>query len=498
MKKSNSVFSVLLLLITTVLCIALAPSTAFGSLEEGLDHLLGACHAKRLFNGSVLVANREGVIYSKSFGNAGAESAEKIGPDHAFRLASVGKAFTAMAIMILEEEGKLSWEDEVARHLPEFPYRDVTVRQLLNHTSGLPDYVELMDAHWDKDRMDSPDRKFATSTDALAMFITHHPPVYFEPGKRFSYSNTGYIVLALVVERVSGKSFDEFLKERIFEPLQMTRTLLYSPIKDQPIEHRVFGYGVAPDGMRTLSTDHHYLNGMYGDGEIYSTMSDMFKWDRALYTEKLVSQGTLDTAFSPALLNKGDTSDYGFGWGISRDPDGHKIVSHRGGWVGFSTEIVREIYSGDLTVILSTGSQARFREIREAVANIVHAREYQIPELPVTWIVGGVLRNEGFDAAVEQYRELRSNSPDADDYSEYSLFELGNYLIKDHELDNAIRIFMLDVESFPDSSQTHNSLGKAYLSAGELDRASDCFRKSLALDPREWNEAHYWLEEVKK
>ncbi|MCP3985357.1 MAG: beta-lactamase family protein, partial [bacterium] len=149
-----------------LLIIALGPAIAWGDIESDLDQLLAACAEKGLFSGSVLVAEQGRPVYLRSFGSAGIGSEEAIGPDHAFRLASVGKAFTAMSIMILAEEGCLTFEDEVKTHLPEFPYDDITIRHLLNHTSGLPDYVVLLDEHWDREHAGSPDRKVATSGDA--------------------------------------------------------------------------------------------------------------------------------------------------------------------------------------------------------------------------------------------------------------------------------------------------------------------------------------------
>jgi CubicO group peptidase (beta-lactamase class C family) len=478
--------------------ILVCPDPCFATMDENLDRLLSSCTENRLFTGSVLVAKDGEVIYNKSFGTVDFTSGEAIGPNHALRLASVGKAFTAMTIMILEEAGKLSYEDDVKKHLADFPYDGVTIRHLLNHTSGLPDYVTLMDEHWDVARKDSPERKFATSGDALESFITYRPPVQFDPGERYRYSNTGYIMLALVTESASGQPFDLFLRDRIFRPLDMTRTLQYSPIKHPPIEHRVYGFQISPDGCETNSTEHHYLNGMYGDGEIYTTTLDMFKWDQALYTDKLVSAMTLNEAFSPARLNNGSLSDYGFGWSLSSDDEGRKVVSHGGGWVGFSTEFVREIEASRVTVILATGSQARFWNIKKAVADIVHEREFEIPGIPVSWQVGAAMRDGGITAAEARYYEQRDGVADVDDYYEYRLSGLGRYYLEKREFEKAISMYKLDVESFPTSTRTHNALGKAYLRCGEKVLAASCFENSLLLDSRDWNEAHDLLKVVSK
>lgn len=475
---------------------ALTPHSRSVGMADELDRLLRGCEQNHLFAGSVLVAKGGKVVYEQSFGTINFDSKERITPDHALRLASVGKAFTAMSIMILEEEGKLSYEDDVRKHLAGFPYDGITIRHLLNHTSGLPDYVALMDRHWDVENAGAPERKTATSADALQKFIEHRPPVLFRPGDRYRYSNTGYIMLGLIAESASAMKYSRFLDERIFKPLGMNRTVLYSPIDDPPVGLRVYGYEIAADGSGAIATDRHYLNGMHGDGESYSTTSDMFLWDQALYTERLVSRKTLEEAFSPAVLNNGETSDYGFGWALSTDREGRKVVGHGGGWVGFRSEIVREIEKGDMTIILSTGSRARFRQIRKAVANIVHGRRYEIPGPPTAWTVGGALREGGIEAAVERYQALRAAHSKSNDYYEYRLYDLAAYCLERGRIETAVTLLKLDVESFPDRSRVYNALGNAYVRARMISLAEDCFRTSLSLDPADWNEAHRRLEEI--
>lgn len=312
--------------------------------SEAIQALLSDLHEKKKFNGTVLVSENSKIIYSGAFGYAKLETKEELQPDSCFRLASVSKQFTAMAIMILEKQGKLSYEDDIRKHLPGLPYENVTIRHLLVHTGGLPDYMQLFKKEWDVN-------KIAYSKDVLRLFIKYHPKIDFKPGKKYDYSNTGYSLLGCIVSNASGLNYPDFMEKNIFGPLGMNGTLCSAGPKDQPIKNRAYGY--TPKGK---STDFHYLNGILGDGGIYSTTADMFKWDQALYTEKLVKKATLEEAFTPYTLNDGTASDYGFGWSLQRG-DKEDMVQHGGSWVGFRTMIRRDLNRHNAIIILTNMSR---------------------------------------------------------------------------------------------------------------------------------------------
>lgn len=360
-----------ILVAITGLCLAVSAVGA-QSIPDNLDRFMSTVVENGQFNGAILVAVNDEVVYEKTFGIASIETLENIQKDSQFRLASVAKAFTAMSIMILKEEGRLSYEDDVRKYLPELPYTGITIRHFLSHTSGIPDYEQLLDENWDVENRDSPDRKIADSHDVVEMLADLKPPIDFEPGQKWEYSNTAFVLLSVIVERISGIEFAAFAHDRIFEPLGMNHTLVYSPIPDPPIINRVYGYQMSSDGSKRLPDDHHYLNGMTGDGEVYSTLRDMLTWDRSLYTEALVSQETLEEAFTPGTLNDGTTHGYGFGWFIGETPEGRKKVSHSGGWVGFSTHFEREIEDRNTVIILTNNSSSHLRSIRESVLDIIH------------------------------------------------------------------------------------------------------------------------------
>ncbi len=196
--------------------------------------------------------------------------------------------------MILEERGMLDYEDDIRKYLPELPYLGITIRNLLNHTGGIVEYEDLFEKYWDPVNKNFEDKKYANNDDVIAMFVTYQPELLFKPDDKYAYSNTGYVFLASIVARVAQEPFEVFLKNNIFDPLQMSHTLVYSAIRDDPMENRVYGYRLALNGNDYISHDFHYMSGIAGDGAIYSTTSDLYKWDRALYTEILVSRETLE------------------------------------------------------------------------------------------------------------------------------------------------------------------------------------------------------------
>ncbi|MBK6777155.1 MAG: beta-lactamase family protein [Flavobacteriales bacterium] len=208
----------------------------------------------------------------------------------------------------------------------------------------MPDYEPLMDQNWKTDlNYDDPARYTDGNADVIKMLVEKKPPVYFAPGEKWQYSNTGYNLLGTIVAKASGVSFADYTRKYIFDPAGMSRTVMYHFVigPDPKMPDRAYGFQVGWDGTTRSPADSHYLNHGQGEDGVYSTVGDLLKWDRILYTEKLVSKATLEEAFTPAVLNNGDTTEYGFGWFIQKSPTGKRMVSHSGGWLSFSTFILR-------------------------------------------------------------------------------------------------------------------------------------------------------------
>lgn len=352
---------------------------------EKLKDLFTVLSKEQGLNGNVLVGDQGEIIYKEAFGYANFETKEPLMVNSMFDLASIAKTFTAVAIMLLKEQGKLSYNDMLDSFFPAFPYQHVTVKHLLTHTSGMPHYEPLFSEHWDK-------TKIANNDDVIELLMRHTPDILFQPSEQWAYSNTGYVLLAKIIEATSGMSYQNFLDRFIFQPLQMNRTTVlnrrYIP---RVIPNYVYGYIYSYEHKKYVLPEEieetryvYYLDGLQGDGGIGSTIEDLWKWDRALYTEQLVTHETLQEAFQQTNLKDRTKVTYGYGWGVgNREPVG-KIISHNGMWPGYETMLMRYTDEDKTIIFLNNMPQGGtwFEEIIMAAENILFDCEFSIPQLP--------------------------------------------------------------------------------------------------------------------
>jgi CubicO group peptidase (beta-lactamase class C family) len=340
--------------IPNIIALLLIGHLAFGQDRiQKIDSLLNSLYSKEKINGNFLIAEKGKVIYSHSFGLANETTKNKLNENSIFELASCSKQFTAMAIMILKEKGKLSLDDKITKYIPELSnYNGITIRNLLNHTGGLPDYMELMDSLFDKS-------KIANNKDIIQIFSKYQPKILFEPNTKYEYSNTGYALLASIIEKVSGLTYADYLSKTIFKPLKMKNTFVYTRrLSPKKIDNYALGYVYSdslkkyflPDELKETNMV-IWLDGVVGDGTVNSTINDLLKWDRALYTNKLLTQEGVKEVFEVATLKDESKTKYGFGWGIEDNADFGIITSHSGGWPGYVTFIERHI-TNDKTIII--------------------------------------------------------------------------------------------------------------------------------------------------
>lgn len=462
-----------------------ACKTEKDKIPNAYEDFFSKVYSQGQFNGNVLILENGNIAFQGYYGISNIDPIDSMHLNSIFRLGSVSKQFTAMGIMILKESGILSYDQNIRDFIPELPYEGVTVRHLLNHVSGLPDYTRLMDENWKADlNYDDPDRFISGNIDIINMLAEKKPDIRFYPGEKWEYSNTGYVLLASIVQRASGLPFEQFLKKQIFDPVKMTNTSVYNyvPGKDERMPFRVYGYNVALNGSDLISNDCHYLNPAQGDGGIYSTLGDLMKWDRILYKDELISQDTREEAFTPAILNNRDTTNYGFGWSIGKSLTGKKTVQHGGGWVGFRTYIFREIEENNCIIILTNHSSRYIPGILGELKNILHNRAYSIPPLKIGEIIGQIVMNQGVENAIDQYKKLKSENPEKYEFGENELNALGYQLIELDRIDEAIKIFLLNKEEYPQSANTYDSLGDAFLANGDTTNALINFKNALAID----------------
>jgi len=466
-----------------VLIIILYGYSCVESTADKIDDYMNYCYKNDQFNGSILVAKNGNVIYHKVFGIANIDPVQPLILDSQFRLASLSKPFTAMAILILQEEGKLDYKDDIRKFLPELPYSGITIQNLLTHTGGLLEYEDLFEKYWDPEHTKFEDKKYATNDDVIMMFEKYKPELLFKAGDKYSYSNTGYVLLASIVSRVAQEPFEIFMKKNIFDPLGMLHTLVYSAIRNDQMQNRVYGFRVALNGVNYISHDFHYISGIAGDGAIYSTTGDLFKWDRALYTESLLSKETLEKAFTKVILNNNKTSNYGYGWGIDTSLTGKKAVNHGGGWIAARTWLWREIEEDNTIILLTNNSCPYIYDIRKGMKQILHNKPYSLPKISIADVMGRIIVNEDVDKAVAEYHNLWKTNPDKYNFSKWELNNLGYQLLKLEKYSEAIEVYKLNTLSYPNYSNAFSGLAEAYRLNGERGLAIKNFEKALELYP---------------
>ncbi len=413
---------------------------------ETIRRMLMELHANDEFTGSVLVAQAGIVIYRDAIASPPNDARQLLtSPSN---IASLAKAFTAMAVMMLAERGRLSYDDLVARHVPELAGATpgITIRHLLTHTSGIPDVGDL-----------GIDRPGLRERDVVDAVRTHHAR-FARPGLRYRYSNAGYVILAMAVENASGRTFDGFLQSAIFDPLGMNNT-------------RPEGGPRKPEETK-------------GDGGLVSTVDDLLKWDQALASEKLVRAKTFSEALVPAKVAEGE-STYGFGWNVVQS-GGAPYMWHQGNSGGQRAFIGRRL--GDrITVIILTSGNSRRIEIADAIVNIIHGRPFDPPKLSIGRRLLVAIDAQGIDAAVALYQQQRTTAGTRYDFSEPELNGLGYTLLDKGRNADAIRVFELNVRQFPSSSNAFDSLGDALLRSGRRVEAARAYSRALELDPSNVN-----------
>lgn len=329
------------------------------------------------FNGNVLVAKNGNVIYQQAFGYRNYYTREMLDNNSVYDLASISKQFTAMGILLLKEKGKLSLDDTLRKFFPELPYSNVTIRHMLLHTSGMPEYVDIMEAKWDHN-------KIAFNVDVIAVLAREKVPAGFKPGEKWEYCNTGYMLLASIIEKVSGLCYNKFMADNIFKPLKMNQTRGYNTRRSKQETIPDYAYGfiysdslnayVLPDSLKKYGAV-KYLDGVQGDGTINSTTGDLFKWDRALKNHTLLSESTQNEMLSKLCPIYGGFAHYGYGVMINNDPLGVSIA-HSGTWPGYKHYMTRYV-DADITIVVLTNNTGSPGTISSGIAQILNDKTFE-------------------------------------------------------------------------------------------------------------------------
>ncbi len=439
---------------------------------QKIDALLDSYNRYHQFNGSVLVAEHGKVILRKGYGMADLEWSIPNSPETKFRLGSVTKQFTATLIVKLVERGKLALDGKLADYLPYYRKDNgarITIENLLTHTTGLPNYTDRPD-------LTTFEMQSYTPEEFVKKYCSGD--LQFEPGSKFQYSNSNYFILGAVIEQLTGKPYKQVLREEILAPLGMNDSGYdeFSVV----LPHRAKGYTRFVDKFQNAQ----YFDSTvpYAAGSLYSTVDDLYKWDQALYTDAVLPEKYKAMMFQPRLQN------YALGWMITKVPDGqagagNTRIWHPGGIEGFMALIERYVPDKNLIVVLNNTGLFPQQEIQQALEAILYDKPYSMPKPPIAEVLERTIEEKGVAAAISQFRQLKGASPDDYDFGELQLYTLGQLLVQEKRLGDALAIGQLWVEVYPKSLTAYLGLGEAYLSGGQKEQAIATYKKALDLDP---------------
>ena len=474
MKKSIQAISCLFLLLIFTNPIISQDSAA------KVAELISDYHKYGKFNGSALVAFNGEVIYQGGAGEANMEWNIANDEHTKHRLGSITKQFTAMLILQLAEKGELDLHAPINTYLPDYPESTgsiVTTHHLLTHTSGIPNYTSFPNFFRDKTRDAYTPKEFID--------LFKDMELEFAPGERFNYSNSGYFLLGVIMEELTGKSYEALLHKNILEPLNMNET----------------GYDHHDDILTNRATGYEQRNGSYinspyldmsipyAAGSMYASAADLFKWDRALYENTLLSEEYMTLFFEPFIPAMGGSS-YAYGWAVGLEQIGTStdsiyIIQHGGGINGFNTIISRSPSDESVVVLLSNTGVAPLREMTSSIRAIQKNKSYEGPKASLAFDVLKVIYSDGLEAALKFYDSNKASTNFENIEGDFN--RVGYDLIADDRLEEAAAIFKLNIDAFPKSFNVYDSYAEAKMLQGDTTEAISFYKKSIEINPGNQN-----------
>ncbi|MBK8372586.1 MAG: serine hydrolase [Saprospiraceae bacterium] len=467
------VLGVITLLVSVNLCFS-------QSKKDKLDELIGKYHEYGQFNGSVLIAEKGKVIYKKGFGMANMEWDIPNKPNTKHRLGSVTKQFTAMLILQLVAEGKIDLHAPITKYLTDYPKESgnkITTHHLLTHTSGIPNYTAFPGFFEEESRNPYKPDAFVKKFQDRALEFT--------PGEKFNYSNSGYFLLGVIIEKVSGKTYEKMLQDNIFTPLGM-KDSGYDH-HDEILKNRATGY--EKNGNNFVNSRYLDMSIPYAAGSLYSTVEDLYIWDQALYTNKLLPQNLMDLYFTPQIAAFGN-SFYAYGWGVGKEAIGNSkdsldVVSHGGGINGFNTLIFRATSDKSLVVLLNNTGGAPLDQMTKAIRSIMYGKPYDLPKKSLANELLSVIQSKGIKEGVKYFHANKDNKVLA--LRENEMNQIGYQLLGDGKSEEAAQVFVLNIEAFPESANAYDSYAEALMNLGRNEEAIKNYKISVEMNPANQN-----------
>lgn len=455
-----------------------------------IDSMLTSLHKEHLLNGNVLIAEKGKISYQKSFGYANVESKVENNPDTRFQLASIGKTFTAVAILQLKEKNKLKLDDPASKYLPAFPFEKITIRQLLSHTSGLPD-LQIFDPLVNE----QPD--IIIDNSRVLEALKKYGKLEFDPGENWRYSNPGYCVLALIVEKVGQQKFIDYLDQNIWRKAGMANTYPFSATSPRQDSLRAQSYRmpIYSYQFQKVDTMQRYkrllisFGGLQGLGFIASTTTDLFRFDRALSDGTLLKPGSLKEAYEPVKLNSGRQAvvepgklTFGLGWFIATDTTGGKIVSHSGFLPGGATIFLRNLSKRQTVIVLDNAESDGLHRTGENLMNVLAGKRFLPQKKSMIKVYANDLLTLGTDYAAAHLQTMRTDTAQfrfSAGEMDYAARELSFAGYKSQALETLKLLTYIDAAAW----QTFNSYAEVLMINGKREEAKLMFKKSLSLNP---------------
>jgi CubicO group peptidase (beta-lactamase class C family) len=468
------------------------------NIPQRLDSFFNSLYAYKEINGNVLIAENGNIIYKKSFGFSNFENQTPNTDSTGFTLASVSKVFTSTAILQLKDKGKLKLDDPVVKYFSDFPYPDITIRNLLSHTSGLPDY-EIYE-----DQIAKSPNKLFSNTDVLPSLKMWKEPLSAKPGEKWQYSNTNFCLLALLVEKLSGLTFQNYLQKNIFASAKMYDTFFQTDSLHAKNKYKArnyeypFLYSFSFKDVDSLKQYRWILinaSGFVGQGNIITTNGDLLKFDKALYLGKILKPSTLLEAFTPMKLKNGENANadigigkasYGLGWFIFNDTTEGKIVWHTGGRPGALGIFIRNITKKQTVIMFDNAFHKSLYANGVNAMAILNNKQVNFKKVSLTRDYGSALVNKGIDIAFCRLQELQTDSAhyylNEDDNNELGLRLLYEASFNGHN-ELALEVLKLNTLLFPKSFNTYDSYGEALSKTGKKEEAILMYKKSVEINP---------------
>ncbi|RED19719.1 CubicO group peptidase (beta-lactamase class C family) [Flavobacterium cutihirudinis] len=463
---------------------------------QELKDFFSTLNKNDLFNGSVLISKSGENVFSNFYGYSNIEKKEKINEKSQFTIASVSKTFTSVAILQLKQKGKLNIDDPVQKYLLDFPYSNISIRHLLSHTSGLTQYYRLFDTAM----KEKPEKTFSNE-DIIPALIENKVPLSFAPGDKWEYNNVNYCLAALVVEKITGISFRDYLEKNIFEPAKMKDSFLpknrrlKTPNQVELYTYPNF-YSTSVVNVQTLKETFliDEKSNFYGPGGIVSTALDLYKYQKALFSYQLLGKKELEEALTPAKLNDGKIASYradekeiayGLGWQIFTNDSNEKIVFHDGLNTGLTSILMHNITKNHTVILLSNTASPVFATANAAL-KLIENKPYKMPLQSLSRIYGSLLESGSKEKANQLIEEYLKKT-DSYEASERDFNRLGYQFLRLQKTENSLVTFAAATLIFPNSSNIYDSYGEVLLQSGKKEDAIKMYQKSVELNPANEN-----------